>query len=69
MTGLRLAEGLDSADLLGRAGPDVSDVLRRIAADHERAGRIEVGVRWRLTGAGFLFADGIAADFMAAIDR
>ncbi|MEX2219786.1 MAG: radical SAM family heme chaperone HemW [Phycisphaerales bacterium] len=105
MTGLRLAEGLDSAAILAAAAalaPDEGATARgvlaaqqcatgdphRCAEDGERwhpssaPARLLAAVsthaarghlqpspgRWRLTDAGFLFADGIAADLMAALD-
>jgi oxygen-independent coproporphyrinogen-3 oxidase len=95
MTGLRLAEGLDSAEVMSRAAglgatargvraaqrcgdtthrgaddgeqwhPDrlLSRVRRHIDGGH----MIDSAGRWRLTDAGFLLADGIAADLMAAL--
>lgn len=71
MTGLRLAEGLDSARLLTDAqatcGEKVVSALQWSARAHELNGNLSTGsCRWRLTDAGFLLADGIAGDLMAA---
>lgn len=71
MTGLRLAEGLDSAAMLECAeafGARAS--LGRVAAKYHRGGNLllEDG-RWRLTDAGYWIADGIAAEMMAALDE
>jgi oxygen-independent coproporphyrinogen-3 oxidase len=73
MTGLRLAEGLDSAALLADAAtidPAAPARLRGLAAANADRGLLLIDPasgRWRLTDSGFLLADGIAADFMAAI--
>ena len=72
MTGMRIAEGLDAEELLARAeslGTDAPGRLNDAARVHEQLGRITIGDRWRLTESGFLFADGIAGDLMAALDR
>ncbi len=74
MTGLRLAEGLDATAILdemrqiGQMG-QIGHMQRRIA-HHEGAGRLTASAaRWRLTDAGFLFADRVAADLMGAVAR
>jgi len=75
MTGLRLAEGLDvdsvlvlAASLAGANDPIV-DKLNACAALYRGRGLLSPSpTRWVLTDAGFLLADGIAADFMAALD-
>jgi oxygen-independent coproporphyrinogen-3 oxidase len=68
MTGLRISEGLDRAETIAAAG-DHGPRLRALA---ERAvGRgllVEEEERWRLTDAGFLVADTVAAEFMGALD-
>jgi oxygen-independent coproporphyrinogen III oxidase len=81
MTGLRLAEGLDTgailADLETRSPPHPltpspahspsARVLRLIEVHTRRGHLTSTSGRWRLTDTGFLLADGIAADLMAAI--
>jgi oxygen-independent coproporphyrinogen III oxidase len=74
MTGLRLAEGIDSRILLNRAGQiskprlDLPARMLRIAHEYEDRGMLTIGQpRWALTDAGFLLADSIAGDFMACI--
>ena len=70
MMGVRLAEGLDAeraldhADRLGGAAALKSAVDRQCAL-----GLLELAdARWRPTQRGFLFADAIAVDLMAAIE-
>ncbi|MFG0307013.1 MAG: radical SAM family heme chaperone HemW [Phycisphaerales bacterium JB040] len=71
MTGIRLHEGLDAPGLLQDAsaiGPGASDRLRRQAERHRSNGWLEeTGPRWRLTDAGYLFADRVAGDLMHAL--
>ncbi|MEM1331149.1 MAG: radical SAM family heme chaperone HemW [Planctomycetota bacterium] len=71
MTGLRLREGLDADAVLADAasiGEPVRDELQRRVASHAANGRLlEQAGRWVLTEPGVLFADGIAADLMAAL--
>jgi len=72
MTGLRLREGLDHADLLQRAESlGSAAALARAIDRHMRSGNIEVAAdgRLRLIGEGWLFADGIASDLMQTIRR
>lgn len=66
MTGLRLAEGLDCREILaGHAGPRLESIAHAAAA----RGHLTLSPgRWTLTDAGFLLADAIAADLMAALD-
>ncbi len=70
MTGLRLAEGLDASEMLTRA-----ESLGRTAALEAAAHRAQEhghlsfdDNRWRLTDTGLLFADGVSADLMSALD-
>lgn len=70
MTGLRLAEGLEAAEMLRRAealaGPGHS--LKSSVRRWQDTGHLTiVGDRWQLTDSGFLVADGIARDLMAAV--
>lgn len=72
MTGLRLAEGLRTDAVLERAarvsGPAAPDRLNLLARKHASRGHLDNSAGlWRLTDAGFLFADDIAGDFMAAV--
>ena len=74
MTGLRLAEGLNTAAILAAAAaidPEAPARLAAVVARHESLGRLDLslggGGVWRLTDAGILFADGIAADLMHAL--
>ncbi len=72
MTGIRLAEGLPAESIMLAArsvGGEAarSEVVRIAAAAARRGLLIESGGRWRLTDAGFLLADGIAADLMGAV--
>ena len=77
MTGLRLAEGLPIPELeaaiagLATPGPSLARLasVRKVADLHQSAGHLaRRGDRWMLTDSGFLLADGIAADFMSALD-
>ncbi|HED53219.1 MAG TPA: radical SAM family heme chaperone HemW [Phycisphaerales bacterium] len=71
MTGLRLSEGIDAGDLLAQLAtldPEAADSLESEAITVENSGLLSrSGGRWRLTDAGIIFADGIAADLMAAV--
>ncbi len=71
MTGVRLAEGLDSASVLEEArsiDPEVEARLRVAVAACAGRGRLDdSGGRWRLTDAGILAADRIAADLMGVV--
>jgi oxygen-independent coproporphyrinogen III oxidase len=74
MTRLRLAEGLDALDLLTRAAevhPAAPGALERFAAGYAARGLLLLEPapldRWRLTDAGFLIADAVAADLMGAV--
>lgn len=72
MTGLRLAEGLDSATVLDRAAalhPAAAGRLTDCITQARARGHIAPSPdRWVLTDAGFLLADAIAGDLMAALD-
>lgn len=69
MTGLRLTEGLDVNSILAAASPTAAERLLRTASRYGGSGHLlESPSRWRLTDSGFLIADGIAADLMAALD-
>jgi oxygen-independent coproporphyrinogen-3 oxidase len=73
MTGLRLAEGVDTGRFIddldaiapGSTAPFVAAVRR--AADRGLLVDAEAEERWRLTDAGLLLADGIAAELMSLI--
>ena len=71
MTGLRLSEGLDGTDLLAQLAtldPIAAERLDTETITAENSGLLNrSGGRWRLTDAGIIFADGIAADLMAAV--
>jgi oxygen-independent coproporphyrinogen III oxidase len=67
MTGLRLAEGLDASATCA-AGPRPAALLQRAERWATTGHLIDSGARWRLTDPGFLIADSIAADLMAALD-
>lgn len=68
MTGLRLREGLDSRSLLADAGDMTGARLGRCARKHEAGGLLSITEsRWMLTDRGFLHADAIAAEMMAAL--
>jgi oxygen-independent coproporphyrinogen III oxidase len=65
MTGLRLAEGLDAHQVL--AASVNAELLRDRVRRWQDSGHLtDSGTRWRLTDAGFLIADAIAADLMGA---
>lgn len=71
MTGLRLAEGFESAGVLAEADAirplaagRLEGAARRMAED----GRLTLGSRWRLTDSGFLIADRLIVDFMDALE-
>lgn len=69
MTGLRLREGLDEADITGDADAAVPGWGARLAARTREAidaGHVVAGGgRWRLTPAGVLLADWLAGELMA----
>jgi oxygen-independent coproporphyrinogen-3 oxidase len=71
MTRLRLAEGVDPRELLRGAGgidPGAPPALERVAAGYAARGLLLLEpARWRLTDAGFLIADAVAADLMGAV--
>lgn len=72
MMGIRIAEGLDTTDLLDRAkavaGDDAIARLTTAANFAVDQGWLDTSAgRWRLTDAGFLFADRVASDLMAAL--
>ncbi|HYE62676.1 MAG TPA: radical SAM family heme chaperone HemW [Phycisphaerales bacterium] len=71
MTGLRTAEGLDTARTLRDAAhisPTTPDALTRAAARQIAQGNLtDTANRWRLTDDGFLIADTIAAELMRSI--
>jgi oxygen-independent coproporphyrinogen-3 oxidase len=69
MTGLRISEGVDSTEILSAAG-NAAARLQAVAANAVSKGLIaDDASRWILTDAGFLVADSIAADLMAALRR
>jgi len=71
MTGLRLTEGLDAESVVGEAaalGEPAREELDRAVQRSVRRGYLDdAHGRWALTDEGFLFADGIASELMAAI--
>lgn len=70
MTGLRLTEGLSAPEILAHAQRHNCDaaILRR-ARVHADTGMLAITPdRWKLTDRGLLFADGIASDFMQAVN-
>jgi oxygen-independent coproporphyrinogen-3 oxidase len=69
MLGLRIAEGLDAGAVMAEAARlGVDERLRRVVRKYEAGGALkEVDGRWVLTDAGFLIADSIAAEMMAAV--
>jgi len=69
MMGMRLDEGLPAQPLLaGAEALGATDRLHAAAAPHVEVGRLDLTpAAWRLTDAGFLHADGVAADLMDAI--
>lgn len=78
MTGLRLSEGLDADPLLvdaERVRPGSSARLNAVASRMESTGQLRLctnsraSSRWILSDEGILFADGIAVEFMAALDE
>ncbi len=75
MTGLRLAEGVpiqeirDAVESLPDRRAERAGRLERVATRHAMAGALTISDgRWTLTDSGFLIADGIAADFLGALD-
>lgn len=73
MTGIRLSEGIDSAEMLAQAKElGASEQLQAAAWDAEQSGWLSAASdpQWVLTDDGFLFADRVAGDFIGAlIDR
>ncbi len=70
MTGLRISEGVDSTEILsaaGEAAPRLQAVAAKAVSDKGLIANHPS--RWILTDAGFLVADSIAADLMAALRR
>lgn len=68
MTGLRLREGLDAAGLLASVGPASAHSMRAHARRLVERGHLHDDPhRWRLTDAGMMLADGIAAEMMALV--
>ena len=72
MMGVRLAEGLSIVGITQRVrsvvGPEAESSLRAAVETWRAQGQLETsGGRWRLTDAGFLLADRVAADLMAAV--
>ena len=64
-----LGVGLDVQQILAAAGPAAADRLLAITSENRAHALLSVSLdRWVLTDAGFLLADGIAADLMAALD-
>lgn len=72
MTGVRIASGVPVAETLARAREIAPEVELRLAAAATRAaaeGLLEACAdRWRPTGRGFLFADGLAWRLMEAVE-
>lgn len=70
MMGLRISEGLDAAALLAdaeTASPGAAERLSREAERFALRGLLQTGgARWRLTSAGFLVCDHVAAALMDA---
>lgn len=71
MMGLRLAEGVSIDGIMRESEPlGAAEPLRRAAAREIERGRLlDAGGRWRLTDEGFLFADGIASEFMQRVSH
>ncbi len=71
-TGLRLAEGIERERTFlqaERLHPGASDRIEQLIDRLRTSGLLQVaGNRWTLTDAGMLQADGIAVDFMRAIE-
>jgi oxygen-independent coproporphyrinogen-3 oxidase len=68
MTGLRIREGLDETTLLADAGPSAPRLCASARAFESRGLMTLTDSRWRLTDAGFLVADSITSELMAAMD-
>lgn len=71
MTGLRLREGVDAAETLGRAShldPGAADRIVKVATRTIDRGLMRGADRWSLTDEGFLIADAIILDFATALD-
>jgi oxygen-independent coproporphyrinogen-3 oxidase len=70
MTGIRLAEGVDSTQMLDRAQTlGKSAVMLAVAQACEAEGWIDQSAsdRWVLTDTGFLFADRVAGEFIGVL--
>jgi oxygen-independent coproporphyrinogen-3 oxidase len=67
MTGLRIAEGLDAPSLLEAAGASAPRLCACARGFEARDLLKTTDARWALTDAGFLFADTVAAELMAAL--
>jgi oxygen-independent coproporphyrinogen-3 oxidase len=68
MTGLRIAEGLDEGAVLLEAAGSAPRLCTAAKGFGSRGLLSTAGGRWRLTDAGFLVADSVAADLMGALD-
>lgn len=72
MTGLRIAEGLDAGRVRREAAGIDAGAAERLEATAMRLGErgllLVTPSRWVLTDAGFLVADGLAVEFMLALD-
>jgi oxygen-independent coproporphyrinogen-3 oxidase len=72
MTGVRVREGFDAGEIAAQAGaisPGVRDAVARVIDAEVGAGRLSVvGGRVGPTEAGFLLADGVALQFLEAVD-
>ncbi|MCK6475358.1 MAG: radical SAM family heme chaperone HemW [Phycisphaerales bacterium] len=72
MTGLRLAEGVNIAEVIDAAAviaPGSADRLRTIASRLiDRGQMLDLEGRWVLTDEGILFADAIAVEFFGAVE-
>lgn len=68
MLGLRLSEGLDVETILAQAAAiGVEGPIARSVRKYQQSGHLELDERkWKLTDAGFLIADSIAAELMSA---
>jgi oxygen-independent coproporphyrinogen-3 oxidase len=68
MTGLRIAEGLDAAEIIAASGAKGVRIQALAVRARAQGLLIADGERWRLNDAGFLVADTVASDFMSALD-
>jgi oxygen-independent coproporphyrinogen-3 oxidase len=70
MLGLRMRDGLDTGRVRARTGVDIRTACAEVLADLERRSLLQCeGHCVRLGREGFLVADGIITDLMAALDR